>query len=173
MNGTRKQKPLHERFWPKVAKRGPSACWEWQGHKTAKGYGQIGLGTRDKGLAYAHRVSYMLATGEDPGDRLVCHRCDNPPCVNPAHLFLGSSMDNSHDARDKDRLVLPEPSRGEANTHAKLNELQVREIYRRRVLGGEMVTSLAVEFNVSPANISAIAKRKIWKHINHEEKAAA
>lgn len=170
---TRKQKPLVDRFWSKVDKRSPFECWEWKGGKTTAGYGSIGLGTREEGHGYAHRLSYQLATGTDPGDLYVCHKCDNPGCVNPHHLFLGTPRVNSHDARDKGRQILPAVRAGETNNKAKLTEPDVRDIFERRVNRREPLATLAREYNVTEANISAIAKRKTWKHINHEEKAAA
>jgi len=167
-----RRKSLEERFWAKVRKLGPEECWEWQARRTDAGYGQIGAGARSEGLLYAHRLSYRLATGTDPGESLVCHRCDNPPCVNPAHLFLGSSRDNSRDARDKNRIILPEVTRGEDNNKAKITDAQAREIYRRRALEREPLPNLVQEFNLTPASIWNIATRRTWQHIHTKEEAA-
>ena len=88
-----------ERFWDRVDKKGPDECWEWFGQKNPKGYGYV------KPYGLTHRFSYELHTGEKPGELFVCHSCDNPPCVNPAHLWLGTVTDNQRDAKAKGRLV--------------------------------------------------------------------
>lgn len=100
------------RFWSKVAVREPDDCWEWQSYTTYQGYGQFYLAGRQY---RASRVSYVLA-GNDLGlDQVVCHRCDNPPCVNPNHLFAGSVQDNIIDAATKGRKSGPNVGRGKTN----------------------------------------------------------
>lgn len=96
---------LADRYWEKVDRSaGPDACWPWTGSKDPLGYGDIWV--LEKGRAvHATRVAWMFATGEEVPDHLrVCHHCDNPPCVNPAHLFLGTAKDNTMDAIRKGRL---------------------------------------------------------------------
>lgn len=88
------------RFWSRASKPSLNACWEWQGGKTSDGYGASAI--RNKS-ALAHRVAWELANGPIPAGMEVCHRCDNPPCVNPAHLFLGSHADNIRDMFAKGR----------------------------------------------------------------------
>jgi HNH endonuclease len=95
--GCARVRPVDERFWAKV-KRGPG-CWEWQGYRDRKGYGRIG-GGKDSQLV--HRLSWSLHHG-DPGELCVLHHCDNPPCVNPDHLFLGTIQDNNADMIAKGR----------------------------------------------------------------------
>ena len=98
--------PLRERFWAKVARGGSIDCWEWQGHLTPKGYGQIYTGTYIDGrrcIKGAHRVAWELQRGDIPAGMQVCHICDNPSCVNPAHLFLGTQKDNMQDMSCKGR----------------------------------------------------------------------
>lgn len=91
-------KPLAERFWQKVKKS--DSCWEWQGANVPKGYGIIGKDGRNQ---YAHRVSWELHTGVIPKGLLVCHHCDNPKCVRPDHLFVGTHQDNLRDMSRKGR----------------------------------------------------------------------
>jgi hypothetical protein len=125
----RRVRPSHigravtDRFWEKVDRSGE--CWVWIGGRRPNGYGAFYVGRRKVG---AHRVSYQLAFGVDPGDLDVLHRCDNPPCVRPDHLWLGTPVDNALDARAKGRL--PGPWRGK-----KLSPLHVehmRQAARRR-----------------------------------------
>ena len=160
--------PLAQRFWPKVdTSAGPNGCWVWIARRTPDGYGQIGAGRRSGGVLYAHRVSFELNFGTIPEGMFVCHRCDNPPCVNPGHLFLGTAEDNSHDARDKGRLMVPVLV-GESAPPAVLTEGMVRQIISRRA-AGERLRVLATEFGVSEATISSIARGQTWRHIERKE----
>lgn len=87
-------------FWSKVQKGGPDECWIWTGSKTPSGYGQLRIRQR---ACVAHRFSYELNIGPVPNSLFVCHRCDNPGCVNPGHLFLGNQQDNVADMVRKGR----------------------------------------------------------------------
>ena len=97
-------KPMHERFWSKV--RVTARCWWWEGFCEPDGYGLVGLFSSLM-ITRAHRAAWLLTNGPIPAGLHVLHRCDNPPCVNPDHLFLGTHGDNMRDARLKGRLRRP------------------------------------------------------------------
>jgi HNH endonuclease len=156
--------PLSKRFWDKV-KRG-RGCWLWQGWKDADGYGHLWL--RSKGTFHvygiASRICWELTRGKIPKGLCVLHRCDNPACVNPRHLFLGTNKENSADKVAKGRQA-----RGTMQRDAKLDEKKVREIrrrYRRGInpayRGGPNTYDLAVEYGVSQGLISKVVRRELW-----------
>ena len=96
---------MKKRFWSKVDQRGPDECWPWTA-STNGGYGAFGaklFGEKKMRVHRAHRVAFFLATGVAPDDLVVCHSCDNPPCCNPAHLWLGTQADNNRDMSIKGR----------------------------------------------------------------------
>jgi hypothetical protein len=152
-----------ERFWKHVTPGTPDECWEWQGARTL-GYGAIYDGERGWPVK-AHRVSWELHVGPIPDGRNVLHRCDNPPCVNPHHLYLGSHADNARDRATRGR---GRESRqlGEANRNAKLTEAQVREIIAElKKLPRRSQTSIAKDFGVGQAQVSRIMLRQSWTHL--------
>jgi hypothetical protein len=158
----RKLTPLPERFWAKVDRRGPDDCWEWTGTKTRKGYGQIRVAGHNM---QAHRVSYELNVGPITAGLFACHRCDNPPCVNPGHLFLGTAADNSSDmvARGRTRAG-GYFAKGSARSNAKLTEHDVITILER-LARGDSHSTLGRRFGIAPSLISGIATGKRWRHV--------
>jgi len=108
----------------------------------------------------AHRIAYRLATGRDPGELSVCHECDNPPCCEPSHLWLGTHKENMLDMAAKGRTN-PPSFKGEEHPSAKLRPADIVHI-RGSLLS---ISMLAKEFGVTPANIRRIKTRKSWRHI--------
>jgi hypothetical protein len=108
---------LEERFWAKVDRAGPEECWGWRAGRQRYGYGSFWTG-RTIGMDKAHRVAYELAVGPIPAGLEILHDCDNPPCVNPNHLRVGTHAENMEDARTKGRLK-PPPPRWRRETHCK------------------------------------------------------
>jgi len=152
-----KPKPLIKRFLDKVEVDEESGCWEWCGGK-ACGYGQLKVAGK---MLKAHRVAYELFVGKIPDGLFVCHSCDNPGCVNPTHLFLGTHQDNMNDMSRKGRGT---KAKGEKHGMAKLTESQVREI--RQLYGKYNQRKLAEMFGVDQATISYIINNKLWTHVS-------
>jgi hypothetical protein len=149
-------KPIQDRLWAKTKIGEPSDCWEWQGWRHPFGHGQIGRGRRIEGLAYTHVVAWEVTNGPVPDGMYVCHQCDNPPCVNPAHLFLGTAADNIRDMVRKRRH-----SFGEAHA-SKLTEDDVLAI-RRRIAKGETQQCVADSFGISRSMVGKISRFNRWK----------
>jgi hypothetical protein len=141
----------------------PNTCWEWSGKITSAGYAELSLwknGTTT--VAKAHRVSYRLHVGPIPPGMFVCHTCDNPPCCNPQHLFLGTPRDNTRDMILKGRgRNSDEAARGEANGHAKLTSEQVIEIRQSRLTAAE----LAQRYGVGESAIRKVRHGLNWRHV--------
>jgi hypothetical protein len=141
------------RFFSKVAVD-PGGCHVWTASKeTRKGYGKFSNAGRTR---KAHRVAWEIAKGEVPVGMMVCHRCDNPSCVNVGHLFLGTNADNLKDMAAKGRSLI-----GEANRNAKLTEDDVREI----IASSDRTCDLAKRFGISPQHMGAIRNGAAWKHL--------
>lgn len=140
------------RFWSKVDKTGD--CWEWTAGKNAVGYGKFTFG---KIVRYAHRVAYLIDTSVDPGDKHVCHTCDNPSCVNPTHLWLGTNQDNIDDSVKKGRKI-----HGSDHYSSKLTEADVEEILKSPDESGN---ALSERYGVCIGVISHIRQGYTWKHV--------
>lgn len=148
-----------KRFWSKVDQSGgEDACWTWSAYRNTRGYGMFGLCCRP---ILAHRFSYAIANGPFDNSLLVCHHCDNPSCVNPKHLFLGTFLDNVRDRDAKGRRMAP---RGEKHTSSKISAQQVIEIRERYASGGISLQELANEFSSSKTHMFKIIhnKKRQW-----------
>ncbi|MFU7131557.1 HNH endonuclease [Pseudomonas aeruginosa] len=147
------RRSLSERFWEKVQKT--DSCWLWTGYRNGTGYGEISRGGRE-GAMLAHRASYEINCGPIDNGLHVLHRCDNPRCVRPDHLFLGTHLENMQDMVRKGRgKQLGGGRRGESNGNCRISDDQVREI-KRRLAAGEPQAQLARAFNVSKTLIYLI-----------------
>lgn len=152
--------PIEERFWSKVDRSGgPDSCWLWLRTCAPNGYGVTRLwGDQRRYQISAHRAAWTLTHGPIPPGLFVCHHCDNKPCCNPAHLFLGTPKDNLDDMYRKGRQRIP---LGEARGMSKLTRAQVLEI-RERCARGEIQREVAKLFGVNQPRISKIVNRKQW-----------
>lgn len=156
MNKT-ERKPLAERFWPKVQKT--KGCWLWTG-SLVHGYGQINPGGRGGQPLRAHRVSYEMAHGPIPKGLYVCHHCDNPACVNPAHLFLGTARTNAHDRDNKGRCrsrSLPGNTNGRRLTQEEVNSI------RQAAARGIPQRTIAMQHRCTQGNVSFIVRGATWR----------
>lgn len=156
--GVYKRLSLEARFWKKVAKGSGDSCWNWTGSLVRR-YGAFQV---NGCLRKAHRISWEIHFGKVPDGLWVLHKCDNPICVRPDHLFVGTNQDNVDDRQAKGRN---NPPKGEDHTHAKLTEKDVLEIRRLYANGGISYAKLAKRFGICPMQACDIVHRKGWKHI--------
>lgn len=161
-----------ERVLARIEKDESTGCWNFQGAKNESGYGIVGLGGRGDGVDRAHRIAYRHFKGETPKGLFVCHKCDNPACCNPEHLFLGTPADNNDDMRSKNRGSKPprnDHDRGSYRYNAKLDEELVK-ILRARHDAGETGYSLWQEvnheFTITQAPFYRMLNRITWRHVN-------
>lgn len=159
-----RRRSLSERFWEKVDKRGPDECWPWLGYVNTYGYGRIGATSAKRGpILIASRASWELHHGRPmPAGLWALHTCDNPRCVNPAHLYAGTRADNVRDMYARGRANRP---RGERHCCARFSEEQVREIRAAYAGGGLSQRRLGELYGVSHRAICNIVRRRTWAHI--------
>lgn len=161
------------RFWKYVERRGPDECWWWIGGRQRSKthdveYGCLGWPTGKDRKIQAHRISYLIHKGPIPEGLWVLHSCDQPLCVNPAHLRAGTPRDNTCDMYARGRAVPPScPAKaGEANHLSKLADDQVREIRCRYAHGGIRQADLAQEYGITQGTVGKIVNRRTWTHVN-------
>jgi hypothetical protein len=159
-----------QRFAAKTRRKGE--CLEWIGSRNSSGYGMFYYGGQTR---KAHRVAYEMAHGSIADGMQICHRCDNPWCVEPSHLFMGSASDNMRDALSKGRLVTPITSaqrhfhaghapRGERASGARLTRAQAQEIVLAAA-GGELTKTLASRYGVARSTIQGVLRGSTWADI--------
>ena len=145
-------KNTFEDVWKYINKGSLNDCWEWIKSLNTGGYGKIKI----NGKTYrSHRIVYELTFGKIPDGLLVCHKCDNPPCCRPSHLFLGSHSDNRKDAQNKNRVAY-----GERCLLSKLTKKDVQKM--RKVSSGKSLRELATMFGTCRSNVHAIIHNKTW-----------
>lgn len=156
-----KRDTLAKRFWEKVNILGPNECWEWTAKaKTSFGYGRM---TNGRGVHLkSHRISWTLSYGPIPDGMCVCHKCDNPGCCNPAHLFLGSKKDNTKDMMAKGRMSPPPIRSGETHHNATIRDCDI-DLIRGSQLSRKV---LAEKYGVSYQTIYRIQKGQSRAHEN-------
>jgi hypothetical protein len=174
MSTARTDDEMREFLRSKVSISEESGCWLWLGGLDKDGYGQTHY--RGKNIR-AHRVTWILANGAIPAEMVVMHECDTPACINPAHLKLGTNLENNEDKMQKKRHRVasgdahymrkrPGQRAGEKCPTAKLDEAAARRILKQ-ISEGKGQREIASEFGVSRTAISAIATGRNWKHLNH------
>jgi hypothetical protein len=153
--------PLEDRFRSYSGPQTQNGCIPWIGMLTNKGYGFIHSHER-RTMLLAHRVAYEFAFGPIPEGLGVCHHCDNPACVNPDHLFLGTHAENMADMKAKGR---GRTSIGEARPLAKVTEADVKAMRECYALGNTTLKELGNQYGLSDSSVSSLINRKTWKHV--------
>lgn len=162
------------RFWSSVEVGPPAQCWPWKLAKLPGGYGQFRVLNR---TVKAHRLAYFLFHGEDPGERFVCHTCDNPPCCNGAHLYAGTAKENAADCaargrhnppsgKRSGRYTKPErTARGERVGGAKLTAAMVTRMREMYASGAYTQTELAKRFGIKRETAGRVLRGESWQHV--------
>ena len=149
-------------FWSRVdVPQDHRECWEWQGGRTSAGYGQFKAGGE---TYYAHRYSCELHHGPIPQGMQALHSCDNPTCVNPGHLRIGSQLENMRDKMDRGRHWTGERPKGEGHHAAKMTKDKVLAV-RAAIRSGATRRELADRYDVSLSCIDGITSRRTWRHV--------
>lgn len=163
-NHHRSPKPIdpsevRKRFYRFIEQGSADECWEWRGNRNWQGYGRMSVASKN---AAAHRVSYELHHGQIPAGLVVRHTCDNPPCVNPTHLLVGTHQENTEDARKRDRLT-----KGEEVAISRLTRNQVQAI-REAHAQGATKKGLARQYGVARFAIQQLLRGDTWAWLPKE-----
>lgn len=158
----RSMRPIADRFWEKIDRPAdPSGCWIWRGYKNSNGYGVIGSGGRSEPNILAHRLSYHLNVRPIVDGEVIRHYvCNNPPCVNPAHLAAGSQLDNMRD------MAIAGSAKGERRPNAKLTSQMVESIRRRIASGQTTKKQIAAELRMDYSALCKAVKGTRWGHVS-------
>jgi len=148
------------RFWEKVEIKSKKCCWEWNANKDGCGYGRFAF---RKKLLSAHRFAYILTHGEILNNKHVLHKCDNPCCCNPDHLFLGTHQDNMKDRNSK-RRSKGGSLKGENNPRSRFTKKDIIAM-RTMAVNGSKQKKIAKQFNTTQPVISGIINKKYWRHV--------
>lgn len=164
---------ISTRFWKYVDKRGPDDCWEWTGARHPKGYGHVSVGGSTQRAA---RVCFELVNGAIPDGLHVLHTCDNPPCINPSHLYVGTNSDNVADRDAKGRAAVGDrngrrtmpdrTARGETHGWTTLTEAQVLAIIDEYNAGGVFMKDIGAKYGVSERTVCGIINGTSWTYLN-------
>jgi hypothetical protein len=156
------RKSIAERLWARVVRGAVNECWPWTGSRNDFGYGRI---RRDRDtLVPAHRVAWEVSVGQIPDGLSVLHRCDNPPCCNPSHLFVGTQKENAQDMVAKGRRRGPAPDQ----RWSKVRPDVVVEI-RRQLAAGRLQAEIAAELGITPSAVSLINTGANWARLGGPE----
>jgi len=153
---------VEDRFFDHIGEKTDRGCIVWNGRRNKKGYGVLDItyGDYNDRPVLTHRISYELFCGRIPDGMKVCHHCDNPPCINPIHFFLGTDTTNQADKHAKGR-----GAKGESLGRSLLTTIKVIDIRDRFSKGIATRRQLAEEYGVSRSSIEEIINRTSWKHI--------
>lgn len=152
-------RPMADRFWERVAVEDADMCWEWTGGRTSSKWVNYGKFTDEDGkTVMAHRYSWLIHYGPIPDGMFVLHHCDNPICVNPAHLFLGTHEDNMRDMVAKERQSRPAGSSHYRTALTESDVLAIRSDTRPRA-------EIAKQYGLTTKNVGKIQRHDSWKHV--------
>lgn len=157
--------PAVERFWKFVDKSSDDACWNWTGHTSGSGYKYASFwdGLR---TVKGHRFAYELTFGKIPNGLIACHKCDNPLCVNPHHIFLGTQKDNMADCKRKHRMNNEAKVHlGEQHPRSTFKQLQVMKVATLATTTGMSAKEIALATGVTRTSVGAIIQGRVWGHV--------